>query len=285
MQRVKAWFLSGSLTILTLAGFHAAWALGQGGPWLAWAGALVAALAMPLRVGLYYLRATPTTAPSMPVLQGVTYAGAALALVGSAAQWPGVGPAVYALLGAAATGLYVYGYSRLGRAESAALRVGARLPEMVLTDVNGRAVDAAKHYAGSAVLMMFFRGNWCPLCMAQVRDVAKAYRALADRGVRVALVSPQPHDDTRALAARFDVPMDFWVDPAAQTARALGIVHEGGLPAGLEVFGYDTDTVLPTVVLADASGTVIFADQTDNYRVRPEPEVFLAVLDGRPLPV
>ena len=179
----------------------------------------------------------------------------------------------------------MYWYSRLGRAESAALRVGARLPEMVLTDVNGRAVDAAKHYAGSAVLMMFFRGNWCPLCMAQVRDVAKAYRALADRGVRVALVSPQPHDDTRALAARFDVPMDFWVDPAAQTARALGIVHEGGLPAGLEVFGYDTDTVLPTVVLADASGTVVFADQTDNYRVRPEPEVFLAVLDGRPLPV
>ena len=37
-------------------------------------------------------------------------------------------------------------------------------------------------------------------------------------------------------------------------------------------------TVMPTVVVTDANGTIVFSDQTDNYRVRPEPDVFLAIL-------
>jgi hypothetical protein len=36
---------------------------------------------------------------------------------------------------------------------------------------------------------------------------------------------------------------------------------------------------MPTVVVTDAGGRILFADQTDNYRVRPEPSTFLAVLD------
>ena len=36
---------------------------------------------------------------------------------------------------------------------------------------------------------------------------------------------------------------------------------------------------MPTVVITDANGKIIFRDLTDNYRVRPEPETFLKILD------
>jgi len=32
-----------------------------------------------------------------------------------------------------------------------------------------------------------------------------------------------------------------------------------------------------TLVLTDAGGEVIFLDQTDNYRLRPDPEVFIEI--------
>ena len=38
------------------------------------------------------------------------------------------------------------------------------------------------------------------------------------------------------------------------------------------------DTVMPTVVVTNANGTILFSDQADNYRVRPEPDIFLAIL-------
>lgn len=62
-------------------------------------------------------------------------------------------------------------------------------------------------------------------------------------------------------------------------ARQLGIEAVGGTPAGLQVLGYDSDTAMPTVIMTDEHHTVIFCDQTDNYRVRPEPDVFLQAYD------
>jgi hypothetical protein len=48
----------------------------------------------------------------------------------------------------------------------------------------------------------------------------------------------------------------------------------------MEPLGYEADSVLPTVLITDPYGTIIFADLTDNYRVRPEPSTFLAALDA-----
>lgn len=61
-------------------------------------------------------------------------------------------------------------------------------------------------------------------------------------------------------------------------ARALGIDNPDGLPMGMQMLGYDSETVLPTVIITDKNGQILWTHETDNYRVRPEPEVFLAVL-------
>jgi len=57
-------------------------------------------------------------------------------------------------------------------------------------------------------------------------------------------------------------------------------LSENGLPFGFQVLGYDSDTVMPTIIITDKNGKILFADLTDNYRVRPEPSTFLKVLDG-----
>jgi len=94
------------------------------------------------------------------------------------------------------------------------------------------------------------------------------------------LIARQPEANTRALAKRFDVPIRFCVDQDGQLARKLGIEHIGGTPFLMDALGYDADSVLPTVLITDPNRTIIFADMTDNYRVRPEPSTFLAALDA-----
>jgi peroxiredoxin len=116
--------------------------------------------------------------------------------------------------------------------------------------------------------------------MAQVKEIASQYRELEARGVEIFLISRQPAANTRSLARRFDAPIRFCVDEDGQLARRLGIEHIGGVPFLMEPLGYDADSLLPTVVISDPDGTIIFADLTDNYRVRPEPSTFLAALDA-----
>jgi len=114
--------------------------------------------------------------------------------------------------------------------------------------------------------------------MVQVRELAEQYRELERRGVGVALISAQRARDTVELAAEFDIPMQFFIDVDGAAARALDLVQVGGVPA-IYSAGTNGDTTVPTVVITDARGTVLWVDSSDNHRIRPEPTAFLEVLD------
>jgi peroxiredoxin len=172
---------------------------------------------------------------------------------------------------------YVYWYSRFAAPESQALRPGSTLPSFTLVE-EGHKVDSTTLLAKPA-LWIFYRGNWCPICVAQVKEICSQYRELARRGVEVFFVSPQSEANSEQLAARCDAPFRFLTDVGNTAAAALGIVERHGLPAGMQMFGYDSDVPRPTAFVTAAGGRVLSCDMTDNYRVRPEPSQFFEVLD------
>jgi len=172
---------------------------------------------------------------------------------------------------------YDYWYSSFSDRHSKALEVGQALPEFELTDTSGHTVTSTS-LSDKPTVWIFYRGNWCPLCMAQIKELAAQYQQLEELGVRVALVSPQPPNFTKKLANKFNVAFDFLADEDNRAARALGIASPNGIPAGMQMLGYDSETVLPTVIITNAGGRILWVHETDNYRVRPEPETYLAVL-------
>jgi peroxiredoxin len=241
---------------------------------LAWVGALVAVAPLAVFMSSLVLFPRARTSRNQYPLLALALVGTVVSFVGfeSPASW-------YALfLGLIGTFAYVFWYSILDRPVQSVLSVGATLPELELFDDEGNPVTAT---AGKHGLYMFIRGNWCPLCMAQVKEIAAQYRELEARGVEVFLISRQPAANTRALAKRFDAPIRFCVDEDGRLARQLGIEHLGGVPFLMEPLGYDADSVLPTVLITDPSRRIIFSDLTDIYRVRPELSAFLAALDAQ----
>ena len=274
MQTLKRFFVMPYLLACLLAAAHSLWQLAVADEFaLAWLGAVIALLPM-LGFMAYLALFTParTSRYLWPQLLAALV-GAALVAI----ELEPFLPVFYTLvLGLGGVLAYVLWYSQLERGTNSVLQVGATLPEFSLEDADGNAVPSSQ-FLGRKTLLLFYRGNWCPLCIAQIREVAECYRELEARGVTVALVSPQPHKKTRELARKFDVPLAFYVDRDNRAARALQIDHPGGVAFGIS--GYGADTVLPTVVLTDEQGRILYADLTDNYRLRPEPETFLAILD------
>jgi peroxiredoxin len=184
---------------------------------------------------------------------------------------------VLAVLGFLGFLVYDYWYSSFRHRHSGALEVGRPLPAFELTDTQGNTVASAS-LTDKPSAWVFYRGNWCPLCMAQIREIADDYRQLEELGVRVALISPQPRRYTKSLARKFDVAFDFLTDEGNRAANELGIAHRNGLPAGMQALGYASDTVLPTVIITARGGEILWVHETDNYRVRPEPQTYLNVL-------
>jgi len=157
--------------------------------------------------------------------------------------------------------------------------VGAALPEFTLESLEGLVVSS-ESFKTKPHLLLFYRGNWCPFCTAQISELAKAYQRLEAAGINVVLVSAQSAGKSQQLAKKFDVPMIFLRDRDNAAAKSLGILHEWGTPTGLQALGYDSDTVMPTVIMTDERGKIIYSDQTDNYRVRPHPETYEKLLQS-----
>lgn len=242
---------------LIVAGFIAGW----WGVSLAASGQILLFALIGLKLG----RSLPAAPAFVPALAGLAVAAT-----------QGAGAIVLALVAVAMLLAYVFWYSPNRRTKSAALAVDSPLPELHFVDLEGTAVSSAD-WSGTPTILLFYRGLWCPLCNTQVQELSDGYREIESLGAQVVLVSPQPAKESSKMATRFDAPMTFLVDEGNRAAIQLGIQHPGGAPIGVAP---ETETVLPTAVVLDADGVVRFAHETDNYRFRPDPALFLDALRG-----
>ncbi|MCA1807082.1 MAG: peroxiredoxin family protein [Actinobacteria bacterium] len=242
----------------------------------AWFGTAVACAAPVLFFAAVFTLPIARTSPNLNAVLGAGLAGTALSVVlgGSLLS---AATLVAAGVGVAGTLLYVHWYSRFASPTASVLTPGKALPDFPLVD-HGKEVASAT-LVDKPALWIFYRGNWCPLCVAQIQEICAQYRELARRGIEVYLVSPQPEANTASLAARCDAPMRFLTDRGNRAAEALGILVKAGIPAGLQVLGYDSDAPRPTVFITDRGGRLVYCDLTDNYRVRPEPAQYLPILE------
>lgn len=275
MNTLKALYVSLYMSALMGAIGVAAWQLIEHRELYAWWGVILAA-SVPMSFFMrLFVGSVARTGESLSWIPGAGIAGTAIAIAFGGLGLPA---AMAGVIGVPMALLYTHWYSRFGGRDTQTLAAGRELPALQFEDTDGQVLST-QEFVQKPALWMFYRGNWCPLCMAQIREVAAQYRTLAARGVSVHLISPQPQDHSRDLAKRFDAPMRFLTDRDNQAAAKLGILAAGGLPMGMQVLGYDSDVPMPTVFITAAGGRIVYSDLTDNYRIRPEPAEFIAALD------
>lgn len=276
MNLLKSIFISSyMIAIMGIAGY-AGWMLYQGESLMAWGGVLLTvAPILTVIMRAMMLKDMARTSAHFPLINLLGLAGTALAGFGG----PSTGAAtLLAVVGWVAFLLYSYWFSTYGdRQPSMKLVVGSKLPHFTVRDVNDNIVSSAQ-LTNKPAILIFYRGNWCPFCTAQIKELMARYKQLDALGVRVALIAPQPHENTVGVSKTYDAKFDFLTDEDNAAARTLGIEHRNGLPMGMQALGYDSDTVMPTVIITGEDGKIVWTHETDNYRVRPEPDTFLEVL-------
>lgn len=275
MNLLKSIFISSFVTWLAFVSIYSITQLAIGmEPLFSWLGLALSALA-PLaffiKAFLFKSARTPRHPVEYSILSGM---GLALTMAMSYRYGDAAGNMhIWAFLTLLLWLVYLRWYSVFKGRDAKALSVGSPLPEFQLETMDSHMVSS-ESFKAKPHLLLFYRGNWCPFCTAQVAELAAAWQRIEALGVTIILISPQSVKKNLQLAAKFDVPMFFLHDRHNEAAKTLGILHEWGTPMGMQVLGYDSDTVLPTVVLTNAQGEIVFSDQTDNYRVRPQPDVF-----------
>lgn len=154
-----------------------------------------------------------------------------------------------------------------------ALRPGHPLPDFAVADESGNPIRSTE-LVGSATVMLFVRGNWCPFCTSQVKDLTKYYKDIVDLGAKLIFVTPKPLETTRRVAEFFEVEFEFWLDKNLEAATQLGLVMPAGVPADHRK-EYGDDTVWPISLVIDSAGIIRFSRLSRLVIDRPNPKVLL----------
>lgn len=269
---LKPVFISLYLTLASTSFFSGGWLAFHDSAYQAWGLPLIL-VSIPILSWMIWLFVfKPTQLPKRPWW---LYTGLPLALLFSSPA----GPQAYVLLlicvliGLVGVILYTEWYAKL-KINTIQIK---QMPTCPLYSTDGQEISTS-NYAEQDVLWVFFRGNWCPICVAQIKQLAKSYQQLADKGINVVMVSPQSQAQSAQIAKDIQAPITFVQDAHNQLARQLNIVDEHGLPMGLQVLGYESAVPMPTVLLT-RKNQIVWQHQTDDYRIRPEPEVFLRLIE------
>ena len=167
---------------------------------------------------------------------------------------------------------------------------GTPLPDGNLLDVAGQPATLAGTLAGKPAVIVFYRGGWCPYCNIALRTYQTALvPALAMRDISLIAISPQTADGSLSTKETKELTFTVLSDPGNQLARQLGIltapgegVRQAQLQLGLDVTQVNADGTtelpMPTVIIADAAGTIRWIDVHRDYTTRTEPEQVLRAI-------
>jgi peroxiredoxin len=159
-----------------------------------------------------------------------------------------------------------------------------------LLDAEGNALALSELWAEGPLVVVFYRGGWCPYCNIALRTYQKdLLPELSGLGARLVAISPQTPD--QSLSTKEKAELDFTVlsDPGNACARRMGITFQPadeilqvqrtiGLDLSQVNADGSTELPMPTVLVIDSSGTVRFVDIHPDYTSRTEVPVILEAL-------
>lgn len=171
-----------------------------------------------------------------------------------------------------------------------ALKVGAQMPSFALKDIDGKDVGSDELMKKGNLVLIFYRGAWCPFCNTYLQELQRNAAAIQDAGGEIVAISVESPDGSTTVAQKNELKFTVLSDPNLETARKFGIVYQ--LPAetdktfksrGLDVAIHNqmekAELPLGATFIVNQQGEITYAYLDTDYKKRAEPEVIIENLN------
>ncbi|GIW99582.1 MAG: peroxiredoxin [Pirellulaceae bacterium] len=169
------------------------------------------------------------------------------------------------------------------------LSVGAKAPEGVLLDLHGNKVTLSSLYRDKPVILVFYRGSWCPFCTRHTQQLIKAYPQIKEQGYELVGISPDAPEVSMQHVEENAIPFPIYSDSDVDVISGFGLAFRVDDPTLQRYKGMGIDLKkasghshnalpVPAVYIIGTDGIVRFAHSDPDYRKRLEVEKILAAI-------
>ena len=169
-----------------------------------------------------------------------------------------------------------------------AKKVGEQAPMFELPNVAGQPVKLEDLLKQGPVVLVWYRGAWCPYCNVQLQALQEALPRITEQGARVLALSPQKPEHSAKAVQESKLGFELLADAGNKTAKQYGIAYK--LPdvvaqhltqqVDFNAYNGDASNELPlsATYIIDGGGVIRYAFLNADFRLRAEPADIVAAL-------
>lgn len=170
-----------------------------------------------------------------------------------------------------------------------AINVGDNAPDFSLTNAEGNVVTLSEELKKGPVVLMWYRGGWCPYCNITMHYMQEFVGEFRELGAELVALTPESPDDALSMAEKHDLQFEVLSDLHNEVAHKYGVVftltpevhkiYEESFK--LSEYNENEKGELPLAVtyVIDTNGKVTYAFLHPDYRERAEIDDILKALE------
>ncbi|MGI1678388.1 MAG: AhpC/TSA family protein [Cellvibrionaceae bacterium] len=171
------------------------------------------------------------------------------------------------------------------------LTKGQTFKSFTINSHNGNQVKSAELLKQAPLLVVFYRGGWCPYCNVQIRQLTEAYPEFKKRNVTPVLISVDETDGASLAQNTYEIPFTVLSDPDLLAHKAFKVTMkiDNKSVAQYKEYGIDLEAwskrdhhtiAVSSAFLVNKEGKILWAHASKDYKTRPSPVQLLKVIDS-----
>lgn len=149
-------------------------------------------------------------------------------------------------------------------------------PDFTLSDVRGGVVTLSDVLKHQKVVLVFYRGSWCPICNVQLSELSAVYKKFQDLNVEIIAISNEPVKDGQKLLKKTGHAFPILYDAGSKVISQYNLVVNKRDPLGLILRKHDY--AHPAVFLVGKDRKIQWSYKGETYKDRPAPETILQAI-------
>ncbi len=163
---------------------------------------------------------------------------------------------------------------------------GESIPDVEFRDSQGNKVSLSTFVNKQPVILIFYRGGWCPYCSTQLGKLQTIEAKLVKMGYKLLAVSPDNPERIEKDIKENGYDYTLLSDSSMEGAKKFGVAYrtEKKTPKKDKRSGSDTNATsgksrrllpVPSVYIINKEGKIIFNYTNIDYKIRLNPEILL----------
>jgi len=173
------------------------------------------------------------------------------------------------------------------------LEVGTAAPMFIALDADSNQFVLAKEIKNGPVVIIFYRGFWCPVCNKHISTMQDSLKLIEAAGARVIAISPEKPEYLGKMAKKTGAEFSLLYDEEYKIADSYDVTYK---PTGMQIFTYnvalgaklkkthsdDSERLpIPATYIIDENGIIIWRQFDRDYKKRSSVKDIITALKKR----